>query len=71
MRSEPMTIPHLPRPDPEPKAKDPWREAWEKNIQRQEVIFHESCAIANYFRDHPDATTVMMTCGCSRCSPRC
>lgn len=68
MRREPLIIPYVP---PEPEAPvDPWDEAWKASVREQEQLLHESCAIANYFRDYPEATSVMMTCHCPRCSPR-
>lgn len=30
----------------------------------------EPCLIRNFFRQHPDATSAMISCSCKRCSPR-
>lgn len=32
---------------------------------------HEECAIARFFRDHPDEKSVMMVCYCRKCTVTC
>lgn len=41
---------------------------WE---QLYDIDRYNECAIARYFRDHPNETSVMMTCSCRFCTILC
>lgn len=63
-----------PKPVPPPPPCPHGRPAWQMcphcmGFSYKTTGCYEECAIARYFQEHPDETSVMMYCGCRRCTP--
>jgi len=78
-----MSCPKCPCPDCERERSSPLPSPWDRvitpivpsplpwNPASVAAEPYEECAIARFFRDHPDEKSVMMVCFCRKCTVTC